>query len=106
MYLYQCGHRKCRKRYRFPKPLEEYKRKPPGLTKDRFCGRCKKGYLNECGKHVRKWNDKLPICNCGLFLNANGLPMPHREGSKGCIKGYDSFCEQVAYDVLLERERD
>lgn len=95
---YQCGTRTCRKRYSFKKPLENYKRRPPGLTKDGRCGVCKKGFLNEVDKHVKKWNRSQETCNCGLIIGSRGTLMPHRKGTVLTIKGKRMVCESADWD--------
>lgn len=75
---YQCGHRYCRKRYHFKRPLERYKRPPKGTVwrgGELVCGTCHKGTLHRVNVHIRKWNRQHVKCECG------SIPYPHREGS-------------------------
>lgn len=87
---YRCGHRHCRKRHTFSKPLENYVRRPKGITKDGLCGKCGKGVLRETKAYLRKKTIQ-EMCLCC------GVPFPHRKGTsleptKGIYKGSRFLC--------------
>lgn len=78
-YSYRCGHRHCRQRRSYRKPLEAYKRRPRGVNQDGLCATCGKGHLNPADDAIKAWNRRIrDICPCGC------LRYPHRPGDPGC----------------------
>lgn len=93
MASYRCGHEGCRKRYTFAKPLENYRRLPRGVTEGGLCGLCGVGLLHETNHHIRRWNKRFPVCNCGA------IPFPHREGSTSYYAGARRVCAMAGDHV-------
>jgi len=106
---YRCCKKGCRKRYTFPKPLENYKIFPYqhyGLTEGGRCGQriggkiCG-GFLSDCTKSVKNWNHRIRrrkglVCYCGA------IPFPHTKGQSAIVRkgtaapvlrGNTAYCE-------------
>lgn len=64
---YRCTRSKCRKRYSFHKPIDEY-------ATDRLCS-CGGELKHDPEPHIRAKRDR---CNC------DGYHFPHRRGSLWC----------------------
>jgi hypothetical protein len=80
MATYQCGHRHCRQRYKFKKPLEQMHRRPRVLRERSgvwVCGVCRIGMLNPTEKFLRSWN-RPRTCYC------DGYCFPHMKAQGEC----------------------